>query len=33
MDDHKDCPIGDILLITDDTLLEKSGDAMESVSL
>ncbi len=31
LEDHKDCPGGDILLIIDDTLLEKSGETMESV--
>lgn len=31
IDDHKDCPGGDILLIIDDTLLEKFGETMESV--
>lgn len=31
IDDHKDCPGGDVLLIVDDTLLEKFGESMESV--
>jgi hypothetical protein len=31
LEDHKDCPGGEILLIIDDTLLEKSGETMESV--
>src|SRR5712691_923633 len=31
LEDHKDCSGGDILLIIDDTLLEKSGETMESV--
>lgn len=31
LEDHKDCPGGEMLLIIDDTLLEKSGETMESV--
>ena len=31
LEDHKDCPGSEMLLIIDDTLLEKSGETMESV--